>query len=91
MSKVNGQMRTCDRCGATVFLKCIGEGERDGGFTRWNVFEDAPKGWSHYTKTGDLCPDCCGEYTRMCSDFERQCRALGFERKLENNNNPVGR
>ena len=82
MSKVNGQMRTCDRCGVTVFLKCTGEGERDGGFTRWNEFEAAPKGWVHHIKTGDLCPDCNQEFSKLCTDFERQCRSLGFEKKF---------
>lgn len=46
MASVNGQLVTCDRCGASIFLKCTGEGERDGGFTRWNKFEPPPEGWS---------------------------------------------
>lgn len=45
MSHVNGQITTCDRCGAQVFSKCTGEGEADGGFTRWNDFEKLPEGW----------------------------------------------
>ena len=31
-SKV-GKMIVCDRCGNSVFLECIGEGENDGGYT----------------------------------------------------------
>ena len=46
MAKVNGQIVTCDRCGKHIFLKCTGEGERDGGFTRWNKFESLPDGYN---------------------------------------------
>lgn len=45
MAKVYGQIVTCDRCGAEIFRKCIGEGELDGGRTRWNKFEEMPNGW----------------------------------------------
>ena len=45
MAKVNGQIVTCDRCGKQIFRKCTGEGEMDGGFTRWNTFEAMPDGW----------------------------------------------
>lgn len=45
MSEQNGQLSTCERCGVQIFRKCIGEGELDGGFTRWNKFEDYPEGW----------------------------------------------
>ena len=46
MSQVNGQLTTCERCGAQVFRKCVGEGEADGGYTRWNNFEPYPEGWN---------------------------------------------
>lgn len=45
MSQVNGQLTTCERCGAQVFRKCTGEGDLDGGYTRWNTFEPYPEGW----------------------------------------------
>jgi hypothetical protein len=45
MAEVNGQLVTCDRCGATVFRRCVGAGEADGGFTRWDKFEPLPPGW----------------------------------------------
>lgn len=45
MAKVNGQIVSCDRCGSEIFLKCTGEDEADGGFTRWNEFEPLPEGW----------------------------------------------
>lgn len=45
MAKINGQLVTCDRCGVQVFRRCTGEGETDGGYTRWNDFEPLPAGW----------------------------------------------
>lgn len=68
MSRKNGEMRICDRCGKTVFRKCIGEGERDGGFTRWNKFEKI-EGWSVECGWGDLCPECTIEFEKLKSDF----------------------
>jgi hypothetical protein len=68
MAEVNGKLTICDRCGETNFRKCIGEGERDGGFTQWNKFEPSPEGWtsrevpSRYgRRRGEymmLCPRC---------------------------------
>ena len=45
MSQINGQLSICERCGAQVFRRCTGEGEADGGYTRWNSFENYPEGW----------------------------------------------
>lgn len=69
MSREKGQLVTCDRCGQTVFLKSIGEGETDGGYTRWNKFESFPTGWSVKSDLGDLCPDCSREWNRIETDF----------------------
>ncbi len=66
MSRVNGQLITCDRCGEQGFARCIGEGERDGGYTRWNKFEH-PEGWS--VNGGDLCPTCTRKYEEMLKGF----------------------
>lgn len=66
MSRVNGEMRTCDRCGVQIFSKHIGDGEMDGGYTRWNKFEEA-EGWS--VEGGDLCPACTQEYREMVRRF----------------------
>lgn len=66
-----GQLRTCDRCGASVFLKCTGEGEADGGYTRWNKFEDA-EGWSVEMAIGDLCPSCTAELEAMMGEFKQK-------------------
>ena len=69
MAEVNGKLVTCDRCGAQVFLKCTDENERDGGYTRWNTFEDFPEGWNYHSSVGRLCPDCNRKYEDMISEF----------------------
>lgn len=59
MAKVNGRIYSCDRCGDKIFVKTIGEKEMDGGFTRYNTFEDMPDGWGYDCRVGmDLCPEC---------------------------------
>lgn len=68
MAEVNGQLSSCDRCGAQIFRKTTGEGEADGGFTRWNKFEPYPEGWGvvvipvtgrpYSTDHIRVCPDC---------------------------------
>ena len=72
--EVNGRLMTCDRCGKTCFRKCVGEGERDGGFTRWDKFEPYPDGWDHHNGIGLLCPECNAEYIKFLNEF------LGRER-----------
>lgn len=58
MAEAKGLLKICDRCGETVFLKTIGDGEADGGYTRWNKFETPPEGWGYSLKVGTLCPKC---------------------------------
>lgn len=72
MSEVNGRLQSCDRCGETVFLKVIGEGEADGGFTRWNKFEPAPEGWKNHWDVGLLCPKCNESYKSILEAFMAQ-------------------
>jgi len=69
MAEVNGKLCTCDRCGAQVFLKTTGDGEADGGFTRWNKFEPYPEGWKFYHDVGRVCPTCNEEYQHLLTDF----------------------
>lgn len=78
MSKVNGQLRTCDRCGEKIFLKVTGEKERDGGFTRWSEFEKAG-GWTHEYIIGDLCPACSNEYARIVEEFKQKQKRFAEE------------
>lgn len=66
--RTNGQLRKCDRCGATVFLKIKGDKETDGGFSRWSTFEEA-KGWSTETSLGDLCPECTGILDEIKAEY----------------------
>lgn len=74
MAEVNGKMVTCDRCGKSIFLKCTGEKEMDGGFTRWNTFEKLPDTWGHHYEVGTLCPDCDAEYVAMVTEFNKKKR-----------------
>ena len=69
MSRVNGCLVACDRCGESVFLKTIGDGEADGGFTRWNKFESLPKGWGSDYSVGTLCPTCNQKWKSLKEDF----------------------
>lgn len=77
MSEIKGKLTTCDRCGKTVFLKTIGDGEADGGFTRWNKFEPYPDGWDlvavpdpDHTKHLYIrvCPDCHQMWRKIIND-----------------------
>lgn len=68
----NGRLTHCDRCGDTVFSKVTGEGEMDGGYTRWNNFEPLPEGWEYHTETGMLCPSCNAGYTHVLNIFMRR-------------------
>ena len=69
MSYIDGRKYTCDRCGKETFCQCIGEGETDGGYTRWNKFELLPVGWDSHADTGLLCSGCNAYYKRMIADF----------------------
>lgn len=72
MAYKNGRLYKCDRCGAETFCACTGEGETDGGFTRWNTFEPLPEGWESYIdlRVGLLCPECNAEYTSVVQKFK---------------------
>lgn len=58
MSEVEGKLLVCDVCGKTVFLKYVGDGKGDGGFTRWRKYEDRPEGWGRFATFSMLCPSC---------------------------------
>jgi len=58
VSEVEGKLLCCDVCGKTVFLKYVGDGEGDGGFTRWRKYEDRPEGWGRFATFSMLCPSC---------------------------------
>ena len=69
MAEKKGKLVSCDRCGKEIFLECAGEGEADGGYTRWNKFEDFPNGWDWHNDTGRLCPSCNKLYKEMLEHF----------------------
>lgn len=72
MSKQDGRMITCDRCGATVFVKKAARKEADGGFTTWDVFEKAD-GWTsgglYIDRIEDLCDKCSKEWESTKKKF----------------------
>ena len=72
MAEIKGKITICDRCGEQVFSKCIGEGETDGGFTRWNKFEPLPEGWEYHLMVGLLCPKCNAEYKSLVEKFNQK-------------------
>ena len=76
MSEANGKLVTCDRCGKQIFLKTIGDEERDGGYSRWNKFEPFPDGWEKIgIPTDTKCRN--NRYIRVCPDcFELWCELL---------------
>ena len=72
MSRVNGQLVTCGRCGTTCFVRTTGDEEKDGGFTRWNKFEPMPEGWATEVIGGrclDLCPKCNEKWRGIMATF----------------------
>ena len=69
MSEWKGMIVSCDRCGKEIRLKFLEEGETDGGFTRFNVFEKIPNDWGYHTNVGRLCPNCEAAYKNMVDMF----------------------
>lgn len=67
-----GMLLTCDRCGVQTMLVKRREHEKDGGFTRWNTYDDEPEGWyidTSYGRKSDICPCCSDKYKKLISDF----------------------
>ena len=74
MAWENDRLYTCDRCGAQAFTKTTGDGEADGGWTRWNNFESLP-GWSYEVEVGNMCPTCTNQWKSTVEKF-KQGKAL---------------
>ena len=76
MSTKLGKYYICDRCGTTSFFEKIGEGETDGGFTKFDKFEEAD-GWNTvYPEAAHsmgnsklLCPTCSEKYNKLMQEF----------------------
>lgn len=69
MGGVKGKLVTCDRCGAETFLKYIGKGDTDGGYTTWDKFEELSDDWMYGSQFGYLCPDCANEFKTIMYNF----------------------
>ena len=72
MATIDGRKIICDRCGAEIFCAKIGEGETDGGWTKWDKFEPTPDGWGYHSGIGQLCPACNYEYEAILDNFKTQ-------------------
>ena len=68
--KTEGKLVTCDYpgCSEQVMLRKIGEGETDGGYTRYDMYEPVPEGWG-YKDNKDLCPSHHQDYLDMIQEF----------------------
>jgi hypothetical protein len=87
MAEINGRLCICDRCGAQVFRKTTGDGEADGGWTRWNNFEAYPPGWDivsipYEPKTGTRTSDS----VRVCPTCNKFWRDLLVEKFIKGTN-----
>jgi len=58
--EAEGKLVTCNRCGATTFLKFLGDVDTDGGYSSYRKHEELPEGWIYGTfpKYVHLCPAC---------------------------------
>ena len=54
---------------AVCFVSC---GEADGGYTRWNVFENPPEGWDWVKDVGSVCPECWKDFQRMMEQYKKK-------------------
>ena len=64
-----GKMIICCRDDNFVFLKYLGKGNADGGYTTWDKFEDLPKEWLYDSRFGYLCPECAKEFKIFVNKF----------------------
>ena len=71
--KTMGKLLECDRCGEHVFLPVVEQHEAytNGGIEQYNVYEDAPAGWSYASEIGDMCPTCAEEYRLLLDEFKK--------------------
>lgn len=72
MSSTKGMLKTCDRCGAQIFLKLTGSEQFDGGYSSRDTFEKAPDGWANGYIDGkyrDLCPTCSKQWEDVSAAF----------------------
>lgn len=72
MSKIRGELATCDRCGSTHFCRELDDTLLDGGFTTIKNYEPLPEGWCkhNFDDIGLLCPSCEEDYRKTLSGFK---------------------
>ena len=82
---IKGLLKVCGRCECKVFLKYLGKGETDGGYTTWDSFESAPEGWRYWHDLNiTLCPACSQEYEERLQKFMFQRAFNGSFYMVEN-------
>ena len=69
MAEFIGKIIICDRCGKEARLKKLEEKARDGGFTRYDIFEPSPEGWETVADGYLLCDRCNKNYKSMIEGF----------------------
>lgn len=74
MSRKEGKLIVCERCGKQIFLEKLGEKALDGGYTTVEKYAEKPKGWELVTKPGgngymDVCPGCWEDYLILLGGF----------------------
>ena len=69
MAERLGKMIECDRCGKSRFLNYTGTDTRDGGFTKYTLFDKIPDGGKNHSDTGLLCDECEKEYQALLNEF----------------------
>ena len=72
MAEQKGLLKTCDRCGAQIFLKYKGTDSLDGGYTKRDNFEATPDGWDYCNVDHGykaLCPACAKRWAEICTEF----------------------
>ena len=71
MAQDKGVLVTCNRCGASVFLKYEGTRPREWQ-TPEDVYEAPPPGWFAYrilNEKRDLCPVCSEKWEKVAGAF----------------------
>ena len=73
MSRTEGKLLTCDRCGEQLFLKKVEENYLDGGIISAPMYEPKADGWK--CRNGkDLCPACETYYNEVMDQFWNEYR-----------------
>jgi hypothetical protein len=77
--KSYGKIVTCDKCGASIFLKRVAFGsvdekaDGDGhAYQSLNVYQNLPDSWGEGFGM-DLCPECMKDYERTERIFKDRC------------------